>query len=137
MTFAGVVLAKDKGDKADKAVGTLNLSEGQVGVGIGWSWGKGTLKFNGKSYAFKVEGLSVGDIGITKAVADGKVFKLKNLSDFSGTYASAAAEATLGHGEGASVMKNENGVVIKLRPETKGANLKFAGEGVKFTLLEQ
>jgi hypothetical protein len=130
--FAGLALAKEA-----KTVGTISLSEGQVGVGIGWSWGKGTLHFNGKSYAFKVDGLSVGDVGVTKATADGKVSKLTNLSDFSGTYVSAAAEATVAKGAGATVMKNEHGVVIRLYPKTKGLNLKLAAEGVKFTLLNQ
>ncbi len=113
---------------------TLNLSQGQVGLGVGWSWGKGTLNFRGKNYTFKVTGLSVGDVGITKARASGKVYNLKNLSDFNGTNASAAAEATLAKGGGATVMKNENGVEIRMYPKTKGVNLKLAGEGVKFTL---
>ena len=47
---------------------------------------------------------------------------------------SAAAEGTLIVGAGATAMKNGKGVVIHLLPQTKGANLKLAGEGVKFTL---
>ena len=35
---------------------TLKLSEGQVAVGIGWSWGKGVSTYKGKDYPFKVEG---------------------------------------------------------------------------------
>jgi hypothetical protein len=31
-------------------------------------------------------------------------------------------------------MKNDKNVVIELFPKTTGANLKLAGEGVKFTL---
>ncbi|HWZ87111.1 MAG TPA: hypothetical protein VN032_12965, partial [Thermoanaerobaculia bacterium] len=38
---------------------TVKLSEGSVAVGIGWSWGKGTLSFQGKTYSFKVDGLAV------------------------------------------------------------------------------
>ena len=129
--FTGAAFGKD-----EKPVATLTLSEGQVGLGVGWSWGKGTLKFKGKSYSFKVEGLSIGDVGITKARATGNVFKLTNLTDFNGTYASGAAEATLARGGGATAMKNEHGVVIYLYPKTKGLNLKLAGEGVKFTLLK-
>ncbi len=129
-TLAGMALAAEK--KTPDA--TLKLSKGQVAVGIGWSWGEGVLAFKGKHYPFKVEGLSVGDVGITKAEAEGKVYNLKKLEDFNGTYASAAAEATVGVGAGASAMKNEKGVVIHLFPKTKGVNLKLAGEGVKFTL---
>jgi len=129
--LAGLALAAEKEKTPDA---TLNLSKGQVAVGIGWSWGEGVLALKGKNYPFKVAGLSVGDVGITKAEAEGKVYNLKKLEDFNGTYVSAAAEATVGVGAGASAMKNEKGVVIHLFPKTKGVNLKLAGEGVKFTL---
>ena len=129
--LTGLALASEKEKTPDA---TLTLSEGQVAVGIGWSWGKGVLTLKGKDYPFKVGGLSVGDVGITKAEAAGTVYNLKKLEDFNGTYVSAAAEATLGVGAGATTMKNGNGVVIHLFPKTKGVNLKLAGEGVKFTL---
>ena len=129
--LAGLAFAAEKEKTPDA---TLKLSEGQVAVGIGWSWGEGVLTLKGKDYPFKVGGLSVGDVGITKAEAEGKVYNLKKLEDFNGTYVSAAAAATLGVGAGATAMKNDKGVVIYLFPKTKGVNLKLAGEGVKFTL---
>ena len=129
LVLSGSVFAKEK-----KPDATLKLSEGQVAVGIGWSWGKGVLSYKGKEYPFKVAGLSVGDVGITKAEAEGKVYNLKKLEDFNGNFVSAAAEATVGLGAGATAMKNDKGVVIHLFPKTKGVNLKLAGEGVNFTL---
>ncbi|MFY9708021.1 MAG: hypothetical protein WBV95_03230 [Desulfobacterales bacterium] len=130
LVMCGLAFASD----AKKPDATLKLSEGQVALGIGWSWGKGALSFKGKVYPFKVEGLSVGDVGISEAKAEGKVYNLKKLADFSGTYASAAAEGTMVKGAGAVVMKNEKGVEVQLLPKTKGVNLKLAAEGVKFTL---
>jgi hypothetical protein len=53
---------------------TLKLSAGSVAVGIGYSWGGGTLTYKGKSYDVEVNGLSVGDVGITKAEASGPSF---------------------------------------------------------------
>ena len=126
--FSSVFAAEEKPDA------TLKLSEGQVAAGIGWSWGKGVLTYKGKSHSFKVDGLSVGDVGITKADAVGKVYHLKNLSDFNGTFAAAAAEGTVGGGAGVSPMKNENGVVVQLKSTTQGVNFKLAAEGIKFTL---
>jgi len=73
-------------------------------------------------------------VGISEAKAEGKVYNLKKLSDFSGIYVAGAAEATMGAGAGATAMKNDKGVVIHLFPKTSGVNLKLAGEGVKFTL---
>jgi hypothetical protein len=133
LVFSGAAFAAEKKTEK-KPDATLTLTEGQVALGIGWSWGKGELTYKGKKYPFKVEGLSVGDIGITKAEATGNVSNLKKLDDFSGKYLSAAAEATVGLGAGAVAMQNDKGVVVYLFPKTKGVNLKLAGEGVKFTL---
>lgn len=57
-----MALAEEK-----KPDATLKLSQGQVAVGIGWNWGGGVLTYKGKNYPFKVDGLSVDDIGVTKA----------------------------------------------------------------------
>jgi hypothetical protein len=113
---------------------TLKLSEGQVAVGIGWSWGKGVLTFKRKHYPFKVDGLSVVDVGITKANAVGKVYYLKKLSDFNDTFTATAGEGTLGGGAGITTMKNQNGVVVQLKSTTQGVNIKLAAEGIKFIL---
>ena len=120
--------------KEMKPDATIKLSEGQVGVGIGWSWGKGVLTFKGVDHSFKIKGLSVGDVGVTKADSVGTVYHLKKLSDFNGTYTSAAAQGTLGGGAGVTTMKNQNGVVIDLKSTTQGVNIKLAAEGVTLTL---
>jgi hypothetical protein len=132
LVFSGSAFAAEK-----KPDATLKLTEGQVGLGIGWSWGKGVLTYKGKEYPFKVQGLSVGDVGITKAEAEGKVYNLKKLSDFSGNYVAATAAATLGLGAGATALQSDKNVVIHLLPKTKGVSLKLAGEGVKLRLEEK
>ena len=131
MAFAvfGLALAEEK-----KPDATLKFSEGAVALGIGWSWGKGVLTYQGKDHSFKVKGLSVGEIGITKAEATGRVFNLKKLEDFGGTYLSASAEGTIALGAGETAMKNKKGVVIYVSPLTKGVNFKLAAEGVHFSL---
>lgn len=129
LVLVSLALAEEK-----KPDATLKLTEGQVGVGSGWSWGKGVRTYKGKEYPFKVDGLSVGDVGITKAEAEGKVYNLKKRTDFNGKFIAAAAEATVAVGAGEVLMKNDKGVVIHLFPKTQGVNLKLAGEGVKFTL---
>ena len=79
--LCGSAVAQD----AKKPDATVKLSEGTVAVGIGWSWGKGVLTYQGKTYPFKVEGLTVGEVGVTKAEATGDVFNLKKLEDFNGS----------------------------------------------------
>ncbi len=120
--------------QAAKPDATLRLSEGSVAVGIGWSWGKGVLTYKGKSYPVKVEGLSVGEVGVSKAQATGDVFNLKRVEDFTGLYAAAGAEGTAVKGAGVIALRNERGVSITLKSVTKGANLKLAAEGLKLSL---
>ena len=129
LVWSDLALAEEK-----KPDATLKFSEGAVAVGIGWSWGKGVLSYQGKNHPFKVKGLSVGEIGITKAEATGRVFNLKKLEDFNGLYAAAGAEGTIALGAGETAMKNKKGVVIYVSPLTKGVNFKLAVKGVNFTL---
>jgi hypothetical protein len=113
---------------------TLTLSDGSVAAGIGFSWGKGTLAYAGKTYPVKVEGLSVGELGITRATARGTVSNLTKLDDFSGNYVAVGGGATAAGGADVAVMKNQNGVVIELQSTTQGASLKLAAEGLRLTL---
>ncbi|HEY4229004.1 MAG TPA: hypothetical protein VGO79_02470 [Thermoanaerobaculia bacterium] len=124
--FVAPVWAEDKMPDA-----TLTLSEGTVAAGIGWSWGNGTLSYKGQTYKVKIDGLSVAEVGITKASASGTVYNLKSIDDFDGVYAAAGAEGTAGKGAGVSSLRNSKGVVINLKSETKGANIKVAAEGLK------
>src|ERR1044071_3453964 len=66
---------------------TLRMSTGGFALGIGVSWGSGTLTYKGKNYPIKVKGLSVGRVGATSSSAYGEVFNLKHLQDFNGHYA--------------------------------------------------
>jgi hypothetical protein len=127
--LGGLALAQAK-----KPDATLTLSEGSVAVGIGFTWGKGTLTYQGKSYPVKVEGLSVGELGVQRATASGDVFNLKKLADFNGNFVAGAAGATVGGGAGITAMKNQNGVVIELKSTTQGASLKLAAEGLKLNI---
>jgi len=127
--FVAPVWAEDKAPDA-----TLTLSEGTVAAGVGWSWGNGTLNYKGQSYRVKIDGLSVAEVGITKASASGTVYNLKSIDDFDGVYAAAGAEGTAGKGAGVSSLRNSKGVVINLKSETKGANVKVAAEGLKLKL---
>ena len=80
----GFVLSTARAE--DQPDGTLKLSGGSVAVGIGYSWEGGTLTYKGKTYQVEVKGLSVGDVGITKAEASGDVYHMAKLSDFDGNY---------------------------------------------------
>ena len=133
--FAIVAMLAPLASAEDKAPdATLRLSEGSVAAGIGWNWGRGTLTYMGKSYNFKVSGVTVAEVGITRAEASGSVYNLKSVDDFNGVYAAAGTEGTVGKGAGVSSLRNSKGVVINLKSETKGANIKIAAEGLKLEI---
>jgi len=123
-----VQVAQAKGKKTPDA--TLKLSEGSVAAGIGFSWGSGTLTYKGKSYPVDVKGLSVGDVGISKIEAAGKVYHLSSIDDFDGNYTAVGAGATVAGGGSVSTMRNQNGVSIDLVATTRGVKIVLGGAGV-------
>jgi len=126
--------AKSRASSGDRPDATLTLESKSVAVGIGYSWGHGTLRYRGKLYPFKVDGLAVNAVGASRSDATGNVYNLKNLQDFEGTYTAIEAAGTLGGGKGISTMKNGNDVRITLHSTQQGVEAKAAPEGVKITL---
>jgi hypothetical protein len=120
--------------KATAPDATLQLSEGSVAAGLGFSWGGGTLTFRGKRYPVSVDGLSVGSVGISRATASGSVFNLKKLEDFNGTYTAVGAGAAVGGGASIATMQNQNGVRITLRSRSQGVKFTLGGAGVSLNI---
>jgi hypothetical protein len=113
---------------------TLAWHTASIADGVGYGWGAGVLTFQGKTYPFRIEEISVGDIGISRAEATGNVYHLTKIEDFSGNYAAASASAAVAEGSGVATMRNQHGVVIDLTGIDQGVKLKFAVEGVKITV---
>jgi hypothetical protein len=116
---------------------TLRLKGGSFAAGIGFSWGSGTLTYNGKDYPVKVNGLSIGRVGITGASAYGEVYNLKNLRDFNGHYNAGGAGrrgVTLSGGQMATAMVNQAGVRVLLSSTQQGADVNVTGGGVDMQL---
>jgi hypothetical protein len=113
---------------------TLELKGGSVAAGIGFSWGSGTLTYQGKQYEISADGFDVGDVGITNITASGKVYNLKKLADFDGNYTAVAAAGAAMGGGGAVAMKNQNGVKVELVSTTQGVKLALAVGGVKMKI---
>jgi hypothetical protein len=66
--------------------------------------------------------------------ASGDVYHLQSLQDFSGHYTVASAGVTVAGGGAVAVLRNEHGVLIKLRESTAGLRFNFASEGVRIKL---
>ena len=126
---AQITAAKEKPDA------TLQFNGGSAAAGVGVSWGAGVLQFKGRAYPFKVNGLSVGAVGISQASASGEVFNLKNLDDFNGNYTAAGTGLTVAGGGGVAAMKNQNGVTIHVKATTQGAKFVIGASGVDVQIL--
>jgi len=130
----GIASAKHKGSGAPSA--TLQLSGGSVAAGVGLSWGKGTLTYQGKKHPITVSGLDVGTVGLSNVTASGKVYDLKSLDEFNGNYTAVEAGATVGGGGGGLRMRNQNGVVVVLTATTRGLKFTVGASGVSMALKE-
>jgi hypothetical protein len=114
--------------------GTIELSGGSVAAGIGYTWGHGTLIFEGKKYRLKVQGLSIVQVGVSQYTASGTVYDLTKLSDINGIYTAVAAGAAIAGGASATAMKNSHGVLIQLVSNHLGLNFSLSAKGVMVKL---
>jgi hypothetical protein len=113
---------------------TLKLSGGSVAVGVGYTWGGGTLTYKGKTYPVELSGLSIADVGASKIEASGSVYHLNKLADFDGNYTAATAGMTIAGGGSATAMQNQNGVVINIVSTTQGLKFALAASGVSMKI---
>ena len=116
---------------------TLRLSGGSFALGIGFRWGSGTLTYKGKDYPVKVNGLSIGKVGMTGVSAYGEVFNLKHLQDFNGHYnvgAEGTRGVTIAKGKAGSIMTNQAGVIVRLAATQTGLDVNATGGGVEMQI---
>jgi hypothetical protein len=133
-TALGLLLSPVALSLAQTPDAIIELSGGSVAASIGFSWGSGTLIFQGKRYPLKVSGLALASVGATEYTGAGSVTGLKSPQDINGVYTAVAAGATLGGGGDVAAMQNQNGVVIHMTSTSEGLSLTLATEGVKIAL---
>jgi hypothetical protein len=112
----------------------IEMSGGSVSAGVGFTWGRGTLIFQGKRYPLRISGVSLVSVGVTDYTAAGSFDVPRSPADIDGIYSPVAAGATLGGGEDIAAMRNQRGVVIHLTSTTSGLGLSLAAEGMKIRL---
>ncbi len=117
-------------------VGTVQFSGGNVAVGIGYTWGSGTLVYRGQTHHFSISGLAAASIGVASVDASGEVSGLNNLADFNGSYSQIGAGATVAVGGSVVSMKNSSGVVMNVRSTKVGLHFQLGGGGATVKLLD-
>jgi hypothetical protein len=133
LVMAGLLLFVVSAAKADEKplypIGEVTIEAKQVAAGVGYSWGDGILKFEGKEYKFSVKGINVAAVGFSKIDAVGDVYNLKTASDIAGKYVAVSAGLSLAKGAAGLSMRNNKGVVINLRSVQQGVQLNLGVDG--------
>jgi hypothetical protein len=116
--------------------GYVWFNGGSAAIGIGYTWGHGTLYFSKdqKQYKFKLSGVSVVDVGAANITAEGEVYNLTNPADLSGGFSAVTAGLTIGAGGSVAYLKNDKGVVIKLHSQTGGLRFNLSANGMHISL---
>lgn len=123
---------------APEVSGTVEIESRSIALGVGIEWGKGTLSmYDGSTHEFKIGGLSVVDIGVSKLSLTGEVFRLTDPQDFEGSFVAGEAGGALFGGGSEVVMKNDKGVVMRLKSTQKGLKLTLAGKGLNVELVKK
>ena len=130
--LSAISLGVRAADSPKKVSGTVSINETQFALIIGGTTGGGQLTFEGNKYPFKLSGISLGaNIGASQLAATGEVYELTDISKFPGTYTKLEGSITLGGGVGGTILRNENGVIMRLRSTSEGLQLNLSASGVK------
>jgi hypothetical protein len=135
MLFCALTLAATAAvAQSELPAAKVSFETTSIAAGIGFSWGNGKLRFNGKDYGFSIDGVTFVDFGVSKASAAGAVYNLAELAEFEGHYVAAEASVALGGGVGEMSLRNSNGVVMHLSSVSQGARLQLGSSGMSIKL---
>jgi len=121
--------------EAPPADATLTVHIVSIAVGGGYSWGGGMVTYQGHAYPCRLDGLAVGEGGISSAEASGTVSHLTRIEDLSGPYTAVSAGALLAGGGDVVTLRNPHGVVIALTTTSPGAKIMRALQGVTIAVV--
>ncbi|MFD0640215.1 MULTISPECIES: hypothetical protein [unclassified Bradyrhizobium] len=107
-----------------QAAGHVRVKIVKAGLLVGGGIGNGTLVYRGKTYPFRVTGLSFGiTAGATIGRLDGWASDIREVGDFAGTYSSVGGGLALVGGVNGVHLRNEKGVTIVLQGPKAGLEL--------------
>ncbi|KRQ03200.1 hypothetical protein [Bradyrhizobium manausense] len=107
-----------------QAAGHVRVKIVKAGLLVGGGVGRGVLTYRGKTYPFKITGLSLGiTAGATVGRFDGWASDISDVSDFAGTYSSVGGGFALLGGVNGVQLRNEKGVTIVLQGPKAGLEL--------------
>jgi len=117
-----------------QTTGSVRFTVQNVGFIVGVGGGNGTLRFRGKTYRLRVDGLGAGTIGVSQADLVGTASNLRTASDIAGTYTAAGAGIAVAGGARAIQLQNSRGVVLNLRGRQAGFSASLGVGGVTVSM---
>jgi hypothetical protein len=107
-----------------QAAGQVRVKIVKAGLLVGGGAGSGVLTYRGKTYPFKLSGLSFGiTVGATIGRLDGWASGIREVGDFAGTYSSVGGGFALVGGANGVHLRNEKGVTMVLQGPKAGLEL--------------
>ncbi|WP_234682920.1 lipid-binding SYLF domain-containing protein [Bradyrhizobium monzae] len=107
-----------------QAAGHVRVKIVKAGLLVGGGIGSGTLVYRGKTYPFRITGLSFGiTAGVTVGRLDGWASGIREVGDFAGTYSSVGGGFALAGGVNGVHLRNEKGITIVLQGPKAGLEL--------------
>jgi hypothetical protein len=108
-----------------QAAGQVRVKIVKAGLLIGGGAGNGVLTYRGRSYPFRVTGISFGiTAGATVGRLEGWASGIREVGDFAGNYSSVGGGVALVGGINGVHLRNEKGVTMVLQGPKAG--LEFA-----------
>lgn len=107
-----------------QAAGHVRARIVKAGLLVGGGAGSGVLTYRGKTYPFKISGMSFGiTVGATVGRLEGWASGIRDVSDFAGTYSSVGGGFALVGGATGVQLRNEKGVNMVLHGPKAGLEL--------------
>jgi hypothetical protein len=128
---SGAATAQDAKKPELHRSATVEIEQVQVALLYSGNLGGGRLTFNNKTHEFTVGGLGIGGFGMSRMEATGRVYNLKRLEDFPGTYGQARWGYAAGDtSDGTLWLQNADGVVLELSAKRQGVALSLGADAV-------
>lgn len=124
MVLLALLLAAPATPSFAQAAGHVRAKIVKGGLLIGGGAGSGVLTYRGRSYPFRITGLSLGiTAGATVGRLDGWASGIREIGDFAGTYSSVGGGFALVGGVNGVHLRNEKGVTIVMQGPKAGLEL--------------
>ena len=114
--------------------GRVRIRITKAGFIVGFGGGEGILNYKGRSYPFRVSGISAGTIGVSHMDLVGTASNLRKATDLAGSYSGGSASVAVAGGAKVARLQNQNGVILEVHGAQVGAEISLNVGGATITM---